>query len=158
LKYHPVLCVNASTSIREAVPTVKCLVFVRILCSQQALLTQSTEITSLCRQLVSNAVSKISLYTMYLSKYLTIYSSTSNQILDPLQAKLNQILLRLLPNVHPVECLNVGTLCNNRVQHMRAWALQSKQTKFGLFKVHFPPTMAIDFMCASLPVSPCALC
>jgi len=46
---------------------------------------------------------------MYLSKYLTIYSSTSNQILDPLQAKLNQILLRLLPNVHPVECLNVGT-------------------------------------------------
>ena len=100
---------NASTSIRETVPTVQCLVFVRTLCSQRAVLTQSTEITSLCRQLVSNAVSKISLYTMYLSKYLTIYSSTSNQILDPLQAKLNQILLRLLPNVHPVECLNVGT-------------------------------------------------
>ena len=109
MKYHPVLCVNASTSIRETVPTVQCLVFVRILCSQRAVLTQSTEITSLCRQLVSNAVSKISSYTMYLSKYLTIYSSTSNQILDPLQAKLNQILLRLLPNVHPVECLNVGT-------------------------------------------------
>merc|ERR1712062_544510 len=155
-KYHPVLCVNASTSIRETVPTVQCLVFVRILCSQRAVLTQSTEITSLCRQLVSNAVSKISSYTMYL-KYLTIYSSTSNQILDALQAKLNQILLRLLPNVHPVECLNVGTLYNNRVQHMRAWPPQSKQTKFSLFKVHFPPMVAIDFMFASLIVSPCAL-
>merc|ERR1712062_307161 len=154
-KYHPVLCMNASTSIRETVPTVQCLVFVRILCSQRAVLTQSTEITSLCRQLVSNAVSKISSYTMYLSKYLTIYSSTSNQILDPLQAKLNQILLRLLPNVHPVECLNVRTLYNNGVQHMRAWPPQSKQTKFGLFKVHFP-MVAIDFMFASLPLSPCA--
>ena len=149
---------NASTSIKETVPTVQCLVFVRILCSQRAVLTQSTEITSLCRQLVSNAVSKISSYTMYLSKYLTIYSSTSTST-STSKAQSNPTSV-VIPNVHPVECLNVGTLYNNRVQHMRAWPPQSKQTKFSLFKVHFPPMpmVAIDFMFASLPLSPCALC